>query len=113
MLENLIGGARNKRCVRQVIQLCILRSPFHTIRCNLNAGDRLKALGTRNRKEPGSTVRVDEILWFIRQTDVRGSGEELITDVAREIRENGIVVLEKAALTMSVLAEAWGYLLGI
>jgi hypothetical protein len=44
---------------------------------------------------------------------MRGSGEELISDITREIWENGIVVLEKAALTMSVLAKAWGYLLGI
>lgn len=113
MLENLIGGSRNKRCVRQVIQLCVLRRPFHAIRRNLNAGDRLEAFGTRDRKESGSTVCVDEVLWFIRQTDVRGSGEELVSDVTCEIRENGIVVLEKAALTVSVLAKAWGYLQGI
>jgi hypothetical protein len=42
-----------------------------------------------------------------------GGRGELISDVAREIRQNGIVVLEKAALTVSVLAKAWGYLLGI
>jgi hypothetical protein len=102
MLENLIGGSCNKRCVRQVIQLCILRSPFHTIRGNLNAGDSLKTLGTCDRKEPGAAVCVDEIFWFIRQTDLGGRGEELISDVPRKIRENSIVILEKAALMMSV-----------